>query len=113
MPPKVFQTSEGENQRIKKRELNELTCVLYDKTTSTCKVTILHQELFSHKAKLMENIPPTQVCYRQMSSNYFNYHSYMYIGSCFYLASILTELFTNPVQYMDNLPHTPAKLPKP
>ncbi len=49
--------------------LERFTCVLYDKTTSTCKVNILRQELFSHKAKLMENIPLTQVCYSiQMSS---------------------------------------------
>jgi len=49
--------------------LERFTCVLYDKTTSTCKVNILRQELFSHKAKLMENITPTQVCYSiQVSS---------------------------------------------
>ena len=41
--------------------LEQFTCILYDKTTSTCTVYDLRQELFSHRAKLMENIPPTQV----------------------------------------------------
>lgn len=42
--------------------LERFTCVLYDKTTSVSQVNELRQELFSKKAKLIENIPPTQVC---------------------------------------------------
>ena len=37
------------------------TCVLYDKTTSISKVNELRQDLFSKKARAMENIPPTKV----------------------------------------------------
>ena len=37
------------------------TCVLYDKTTSISKVNELRQDLFSKKARSMENIPPTKV----------------------------------------------------
>lgn len=42
--------------------LERYVCVLYDKTTSTCFVNELRQELFCKRAKMMENIPPTQVC---------------------------------------------------
>ncbi len=42
--------------------LERFTCVLYDKTTSISQVNELRQELFSKRAKLIENIPPTQVC---------------------------------------------------
>lgn len=41
--------------------LERFTCVLYDKTTSINKVNNLRQDLFSKRAKLMDNIPPTQV----------------------------------------------------
>jgi len=42
--------------------LEQYICVLYDKTTPTCFVHELRQELFCKRAKMMENIPPTQVC---------------------------------------------------
>lgn len=42
--------------------LERFTCILYDKSTAFSKVNELRQDLFSKKAKLMENIPPTQVC---------------------------------------------------
>ena len=41
--------------------LERFACVLYDKTTSICKVNELRQDLFSKKARAMENIPPTKV----------------------------------------------------
>ena len=41
--------------------LERFTCVLYDKTTSITTVNDLRQDLFSKRAKLMDNIPPTQV----------------------------------------------------
>ena len=37
------------------------TCVLYDKTTAITTVNDLRLDLFSKRAKLMDNIPPTQV----------------------------------------------------
>ena len=42
--------------------IERFTCILYDKSTSISKVNDLHQELFSKRAKLMENFPPTEVC---------------------------------------------------
>ena len=47
--------------------LEHFTCVLYDRTTTTFKVNELRQELFSRRAKMMENIPPTQVNYASYS----------------------------------------------
>lgn len=41
--------------------LERFTCVLYDKTTAITTVNDLRQDLFSKRAKLMDNIPPTQV----------------------------------------------------
>ncbi len=42
--------------------LERFTGVLYDKTTPISKVNELRKDLFSKKAKLMDSIPPTQVC---------------------------------------------------
>ena len=42
--------------------LERFTCILYDKTTSISQVNDLRQELFTRKPKLIETIPPTQVC---------------------------------------------------
>ncbi len=42
--------------------LERFTCVLYDKTTPISKVNEFRKDLFSKKAKLMDSIPPTQVC---------------------------------------------------
>ena len=47
--------------------LEHFTCVLYDRTTTTSKVNELRQELFSRRAKMMENIRPTQVNYASYS----------------------------------------------
>ena len=41
--------------------LERFTCVLYEKTTPISKVNELRKDLFSKKARLMDNIPPTQV----------------------------------------------------
>ena len=41
--------------------LERFTCILYDKTTPLVSVNELRQELFCKRAKMMENIPPTQV----------------------------------------------------
>ena len=41
--------------------IERFVCVLYDKTTSITRVNELRQDLFSKRAKLMDNIPPTQV----------------------------------------------------
>ena len=41
--------------------LERFTCILYDKGTTISKVNDIRQDLFSKRAKLMENIPPTQV----------------------------------------------------
>ncbi len=43
-------------------DLERFTCVIYDKTTSISQVNDLRQELFSRKPRLIETIPPTQVC---------------------------------------------------
>ncbi len=42
-------------------DLEQFTCVIYNKTTSISQVNDLRQELFSRKPRLIETIPPTQV----------------------------------------------------
>ncbi len=71
------------------------TCVLYDKTTLTCKVNILRQELFSHSQ--VNGKHPTNSGLLQYTNEFitiFIIISYMYRQL---LSSILTELFTKPV----------------
>ncbi|XP_071958245.1 uncharacterized protein [Antedon mediterranea] len=48
--------------------LEEFTCHLYDKTSTLRSVTKLRQDLFSRKARTMDNIPPTQDALLQHSN---------------------------------------------
>ena len=76
--------------------LERFMCVLYDKTTAITTVNDLRLDLFSKRAKLMDNIPPTQV--RRQNVNTV---TIFFSSGC---ADTACQQGTIPSKYLEHLP---------